>query len=148
LGPPPLRRNRIVRYRNDGRDADFVRAFEDDAIAPADFHHRDHLRLAWAYLERCESADEAAARIAAAVKRFAASIGKADKYHDTITVFWMRVTAAARGALPAGSGFDDLLNRDPRLLDKDMLFDYYSRERLFSEAARGQWVAPDLRPLD
>jgi len=129
-------------------DGDFARAFENGAIPPADFHHRDHLRLAWAYLEGCESADEATARIAAAVKRFAASIGKADKYHETITVFWMRVMAAARGALPAGSGFDDLLNRDPRLLDKDMPLAYYSRERLFSEAARAEWVAPDLRPLD
>ena len=82
------------------------------------------------------------------MRRFAASIGKADKYHETITLFWMRVLAAARRALPAGRGFDDLLDRDPRLLDKDMPFAYYSRERLFSEAARAEWVAPDLRPLD
>jgi hypothetical protein len=35
----------------------------------------------------------------------------------------------------------------PALADKDLPLQYYSRERLFSEAARASWLEPDLRPL-
>jgi hypothetical protein len=31
-------------------DRDFVDAFENCAIASHDFHHADHVRLAWIYL--------------------------------------------------------------------------------------------------
>jgi hypothetical protein len=109
-------------------DADFVRAFERGEIAHAGFHHVSHLRLALAYLEECGSVDAATDRMASALRRFAAAAGKADKYHHTVTVFWMRMVA--------------------RLLDKDLPLTYYSRERLSGDAARSAWVEPDLQPLD
>jgi hypothetical protein len=31
--------------------------------------------------------------------------------------------------------------------NKDVLFGYYSRERVLSERAKREWVEPDLRPL-
>jgi hypothetical protein len=109
-------------------DAEFARAFERGEIAPADFHHASHLRLALAYLDECGSVDAAIDRMAAALRRFAAAAGKSDKYHHTITVFWMRMVA--------------------RLLDTDLPLTYYSRERLSGDAARAAWAEPDLRPLD
>jgi len=109
-------------------DAAFARAFERGEIAPADFHHASHLRLALAYLDESGSVDAATDRMAAALRGFAAAAGKADKYHHTVTVFWMRMVA--------------------RLLDKDLPLAYYTRERLSGGAARAAWVEPDRQPLD
>ena len=108
-------------------DAEFIRAFENGLIAPADFHHASHVRLALAYLVETGSADEAAERMATALRRFAAAAGHAEKYHHTLTVFWMRAVA--------------------QLLDKSLPLAHYSRERLASDAARQRWVEPDLRPI-
>ncbi|MEM7535068.1 MAG: hypothetical protein AAF639_23030, partial [Chloroflexota bacterium] len=33
------------------------------------------------------------------------------------------------------------------LMDKDLLFRFYSKELLFSVSARREWVEPDLQPL-
>jgi hypothetical protein len=30
---------------------------------------------------------------------------------------------------------------------KDVLFSYYSRDRVMSDAARASWIEPDLRPI-
>ena len=105
-------------------DAAFARAFDRGEIPPADFHHSAHLRLALAYLDECGSVEEATERMAESLRRFATAAGKAEKYHHTITVFWIRMLA--------------------RLLDKDLPLSYYSAERLWSDEARRTWIEPDL----
>lgn len=109
-------------------DAAFLEAFERGEIANEDFHHASHLRLALACLEQSRSVDEAAARMVSALRRFAAAVGHPEKYHHTLTLFWMAMVA--------------------RLLDKDLPLEYYSRERLWSDAARIGWLEPDLQTLD
>ena len=109
-------------------DAAFARAFERGEIANADFHHADHLRLALAYLQESDTVDQAAERMSAALRRFATALGHPEKYHHTITVFWIRMLA--------------------RLLDQQLPLAFYSRERLWSAAARAGWLEPDLQDLN
>ena len=99
-------------------DAEFARAFEAGQIPNADFHHVDHLRLAWAYLEESPSVDAAMDRMRAALRRFAASVGKPEKYSDPMTLFWMQEVAAARAALPPGVDFAAMIRANPQLRDK------------------------------
>jgi len=99
-------------------DVEFARAFERGAVPNADFHHVDHLRVAWVYLDEASSLDEAIARMAAALRRFATNAGKPEKYSDAVTEFFMRELAAARAACP-GAALRDVLQAFPRLLQKD-----------------------------
>ena len=124
-------------------DRDFARAFERGDVPPSEFSHRSHIRLAWVYLQEGPTFDAALARIRDGIKQFAAAAGKADKYHETMTVGWMTVLAAARDRVGAELSFDDLLRLEPELADKDLLLRHYSRDRLFSDAARVAWVPPD-----
>ena len=98
-------------------DEQFARAFEAGAIAPADFGHLAHVRLA--------------------------GVGVPEKYHETITELWMRLLADARSALPAPCELAELLSRRPELANKELPLEYYSPERLFSDEARARWVPPD-----
>lgn len=128
-------------------DAGVARQLEALTLAESAFTHRGHLQAAWAYLNECGSVDEAGARMGAALRAYAASLGKGDRYHETITRVWMRLVAAA--ALDAAAGCDAaaILAAHPELLDKDLPLAYYSRERLFGDEARRGWVEPDRRPL-
>jgi len=123
-------------------DVELARALERGDVPNEGFAHASHLRVAWVYLDESASVDEAAARIASTLRGFAASVGKSEKYHETITVFWMRALAAARSAMP-GATLDEVLRANPRLLDKNLVFAYYSTDQLFTEEARRSWVAPD-----
>jgi len=129
-------------------DREFARAIEGGEVPNAEFHHREHLRLAWTYLAESGTLEEATGRIVAAIQRFAAAAGAAQKYHETLTVFWMRVLWRVREQKGVAAGFEDVLRSEPRLLDKDLPLAYYSGGRLFSEDARRSWLEPDLQPLE
>lgn len=102
------------------RDVALTRALERCEVPNAGFPHAAHLRVAWVYLEECCSLDEAAARMAGTLRAFAASVGKAEKYSEPTTVFWMLQVAAARAAMP-GADLDAILLAYPRLLDKNLM---------------------------
>jgi len=68
-------------------DAELTRALERGEIDNEAFHHASHLRVAWVYLSESGSVDEAADKMRDTLRRFAASAGKLEKYHETITLF-------------------------------------------------------------
>jgi hypothetical protein len=123
-------------------DGEFARAFEACEISNADFHHRDHVRLAWIYLRRYD-AEAADRRITDAIRNFAAHHGKLDKYHQTMTIAWMRLVSPAA----ALASFDAVTGAFPRLLDKQYLREFYSDDLLSSDAAKKTFVEPDKRPF-
>ena len=127
-------------------DKEFVRSFEACELSNESFHHRDHIRLAWIYLQRYSEA-EAQRRMREAIRRFAAHYGKRDKYHETITVAWLRLVAGARKSLTPQATWDELMMAAPELLDKRTIENFYSAGILTSDLARVSWVEPDLQPL-
>jgi hypothetical protein len=127
-------------------DEDFLRAFEDLSFPADQFHHREHIRVAWLYLKSSD-ATRAAERMTAGILRFANHHGATQKYHHTLTLAWMRLVAAALVETPEGHGFTKFLAEHPELRDKDLLKKYYSPELLQTNYAREGWVEPDLQPL-
>ena len=127
-------------------DEDFLRAFEDLSFPADQFHHREHIRVAWLYLKSSD-ATRAAERMSDGIRRFANHHGATQKYHHTLTLAWMRLVAAALVEAPAGHNFMQFLAEYSELGDKELLKKYYSPELLQTNAAREGWVLPDLQPL-
>ncbi len=109
------------------------------------FGHREHLELAWRYL-RLYPAGEAANVVAAAIRRVARLHGAQDKYHDTITRSWLHCVAVHMQRWGADT-FEEFLERNPDLLDADLIEHFYSRGVLFSDRSRASWSTPDLHRL-
>jgi hypothetical protein len=101
-------------------DVELVRALERCDVPNEGFPHASHLRVAWVYLHECASLDEAIGRMGATLRQFSRSVGKAEKYSESITVFWMLQVAAARAVMPS-AGLDAVLRAYPRLLDKNFI---------------------------
>ncbi len=127
-------------------DDAFLEAFESCTLPKEAFHHRDHIRLAWLYLRQDEFS-VAAARIEQSIRRFAAHLGVSEKYHHTITIVWLRLVADAIRKSPDAVTFENLFELHGELLDQNLVFQFYSRGRLLSDAARFAWMEPDLQPL-
>jgi len=125
---------------------ELARAIESGKIDNADFKHFHHLHVAWVYLSETNSVEDAVARMTLTLRKFAVSAGVPEKYHETITAFWMRILSVLRDA-DEGCSLQDWLALNPQLLEKDFPLNYYSPERLFSETARRLWVEPDMKPL-
>src|SRR5215469_9052135 len=113
-------------------DHEFARAFESCELPPECFHHRDHIRLAWIYFHRYGEA-AAEVRIAEAIQRYAAHLGKSEKYHQTMTVAWMRLVAT-NAARRSDGDFEEFARRNPGLFEKSALGEFYSDAVLLSES--------------
>jgi hypothetical protein len=109
------------------------------------FGHREHVELAWSYLQMYPT-ERAAEAMVAAIRHLAESHGQGGKFHATITRAWLHCVAVhdERWGAPE---FDAFLDRNPDLLDRTLLGHFYSRELLGSDHARAGFSDPDLRAL-
>lgn len=130
-------------------DDDLLKGFEDGTLPAEKFHHQEHVKITWMYLQRyCVL--EALTRFSANLKKFAAAQGKPDLYHETLTwayVFLiyerMQDGACDREWDEFAAANKDLLDWNARILDK-----HYSNERLCSALARRAFVLPDKSVVD
>ena len=63
---------------------EMVEKFEAGTFPPEMFHHGQHVRMAFHYLQRWPLL-EALQRFSTALKRFATAAGKPERYHETVT---------------------------------------------------------------
>ncbi len=123
-----------------------VAAFEAGTLPLEAFDHRAHMAVALAYLEDAPL-PEATDTMRDGLRRFLAAHGRPDGYHETVTVFWMRLLDHL-----ARERFShlDLDARAAAIADawapKKPLQAHFSPERLAGEA-RTTWVEPAVRPL-
>jgi len=127
-------------------DAEFVDAFEACTIGNTEFHHGDHIRLAWAYL-RTRPLLDAIGRFIASLQRFAAHHGVPGLYHATITwAYLLLIRERMRGETTFEefrAANPDLFGWKPSILDR-----YYRAETLASPASRQQFLLPDAHPAN
>jgi len=124
---------------------ELIEAFEAGRIANTDFHHANHVRMAWTYL-REYGFPAGAERFVTALQRFAAANGKPQLYHATITWAYL-VTIFDRmesGESLAGSwesfaaANPDLLTWMPSIIDA-----LYRPETIASAHAKRVFVLPN-----
>jgi hypothetical protein len=125
---------------------EFIDQFESDTLA-GQFHHADHVRLAFAYLTECPVL-QALDRFSAALKRYASARGKSDLYHETIThaYFFLIRERMARGGSREWEEFARE-NSDLLVWKGGILTRYYEAATLESDLARRVFVFPDKRGL-
>jgi len=126
-------------------DDEFLRAFFGLTLANSEFHHRDHLRLAWLAVRR-HGQDVAEEVVSKGIRRFAENQGSA-LYHDTMTRFWVRLVAHAVADRPEIVEFEEFLSAYPLLLKKQLFLRHWSRAAMFTHEARAGWREPDLAGL-
>lgn len=124
-------------------DHEFVAAFEQCSLT--NFHHRDHVRLAWIYLRDLSLLD-ALDRFTTSLKRFAAANGRPELYHATITWAYLLLIHERMERTPSDD-FDSFALANPDLLTwkPSVLDDYYDPATLGSDLARRTFLMPDAR---
>ena len=134
-------------YRSIEQISQLVHAFEAGSLAPSQFNHHAHLTVALWYLTRLPFA-EATATMRSNVQRFAAMHQQNQLYHETITMFWMRLLRHVLDTADPNELLPDVVYRVIcRFGSMQPFFRHYSRDRAFSAEARQQWVDPDLYPM-
>src|SRR3954471_16282372 len=112
-----------------------IRQFESDSLT-GEFHHADHVRLAFAYLTELPVL-QALEKFSDALRRYAVARSKAQLYHETIThaYFFLIRERMVRAGDSDWDAFalqnPDVLQWKPGILDR-----YYRESTLKSDLAR------------
>lgn len=137
----------MSKYKSDEEIEDLVEKFEAATISREAWRHAEHLTVALYYLSHLDF-DTATAKMRDGIFNllttgFAVDLTKEMPYHETLTVFWMRTLddylKDANGASLCAKA-NDVVEK----YDKDYPLAFYSREFLFSEAARAEYREGDL----
>ena len=113
-------------------------------LGKEEFHHRDHLTVAVVYL-RASDLETAMDHMRASLKRFAEHHSVTGLYHETLTRFWLLQVDRRLDRRECLS--ESVRKVREQLNDKNLVFNYYSRERIDSTEARETWLDPDLKEL-
>lgn len=135
---------------------DHVRRFLDGSLPHEEWApHRSHLATTVWHLRRYP-APEALDRMRQAIQHWNRLHGFSDRYHETVTCFYVKIIALKLAELDVGQTTSELANDviDSLGLDEttrwEMWSEYYSdpKSLIASDEARRTWVAPDLKALE
>ena len=125
-------------------DSELYETFVSTALPADQFHHEQHVRVAWMFVRR-HGMPAALGEFSEAIKRFAVAKGAHGLYHETITWAYLLIISERQTRQPASTWTEfaevnaDLLSWKPSILER-----YYSKEFLMSDEARRSFVMPDL----
>jgi hypothetical protein len=120
--------------------------FEAGRIDPASFPHRDHVRVSYELLER-HPFPEALLHLARGLRRLAAKAGRPEVYHETITAAFLALIGERRLG-DSYASWEDFAARNPDLLGKQLLENFYEPALLQSPLARATFVLPRVGVLE
>ena len=136
-------------YQSESEIQAVVAGLETCSTDKTRFKHRDHLTVAVSYLESF-GPDAALARLRGALFAFIDhhQVDPA-KYNETITMFWLQLVRKVMNELPEETSLVDRCNHVlDSLNNADLIYEYYQKETLWSDAARKEFVQPDLKKWD
>ena len=123
---------------------DMLDAFENGTLDPSSFGHRQHLSLAWTYLQR-DGFPEGALHFRQHLQAYVTKVGAAAKYHETVTWAYLVLLNEERSLRsPPGEDFDAMIQRRPDLLDprNGAVARCYSKAQLDLPEARRVFMLP------
>jgi hypothetical protein len=136
-----------MKHRVSPEDESFRIAFEAGHVAPDQFDHRGHVRMAYLYLVEHDT-EAATICMRAALQGFIQHHGIAPaKYHETLTRAWILAVRHFMERSPAATSAEGFIAQNPELLDSKIMLTHYSASLLFSTEARSAFVEPDTSPI-
>lgn len=129
-------------------DDALLAAFLDCTLPPEQLGHPEHVRLAYLFLRRHADFGDAAVAFRSALRRYVTAIGRADRYHETLT--WAYLALIAERIEREGEAADSqqFVARWPELVDHRtgaLAAVYDIAELTASPLARRVFVLPGRR---
>jgi hypothetical protein len=135
-----------MKYTTETELLTVVESFENGTILREDWGHPEHLIVAFHYATDNDfetAITKMRSGIINLLKAFEVDLSKEMPYHETMTVFWMRTVfdfANSKKGCSIVETCDEMIEK----FDKNYPLKFYSREFLFSDEARKNFVTGDL----
>ncbi len=143
-----IKKNRVQMTKEEMTARQLIEKFENQEFKGDDFHHLEHLKVAWHYICH-ETLSVAKQKFHSNVFALVKKLDAEDKYHRTLTDFMLDYLFHLRAYL--GTDCWQRLEQESLLVIQDakkLISYYYSDKVIWSEEAKATYVEPDIIPLD
>jgi len=131
-------------------DDTFLEQFEATTWPLEQWHHRQHIKVAYMYLCRYPLGT-ASIRIREKIKAFNAAKqvpdGLSMGYHETMTQAWLQLVHFSLCEYGPAESADAFYESNPQLSQKKTLRFFYTRERFMTLEGKNEFLSPDVTPL-
>jgi hypothetical protein len=131
-------------------DEKFLEQFETTALPLEQWHHKQHIKVAYLYLRRFPF-ETAMARMRAGVKAFNAATNTPESltrgYHETMTQAWMRLVYFTLCEYGPAENAEAFYEQSPQLQQTKILRFFYTNELFTSPEAKAGFLEPDIIPF-
>jgi hypothetical protein len=131
-------------------DETFLQQFETKTLPLEDWHHQQHIKVAYLYLRKYPF-EKAMERMREGVKAFNAAKGIPEAldrgYHETMTQAWLRLVYFTLCEYGPAESAEAFYEQSPQLQQKKILRFFYTKELFTSWQAKKEFVDPDIIPL-
>src|SRR5580658_3819133 len=131
-------------------DDTFLAQFEAASWPLEEWHHQQHIKVAYLYLCRYPF-ETAMTRIREKIKAFNAAKKVPDAllsgYHETMTQAWLRLVYFTLCEYGPAESAEAFYEANPQLSQKKTLRFFYTKERFTSPEAKAGFLEPDLTPF-
>ncbi len=122
-------------------DCPELERFMRGEVDPAQFPHREHVRMAFEMLRRHDFA-ETVLHYSRALQALTRRAGRPEAFHQTVTIAFLSLIAERMEGSSA-SDFAAFARQHPELLEKSVLSAWYRPERLATPAAKRTFLLPE-----
>ncbi len=140
-----------MNYETENEIREVIENFESCTVARGSWDHPEHLILAFHYLSQYDF-ETALSKMRGGLFKLLASfeidLTQEMPYHETITVFWMKTEYNFLKSRSINKLSAPLIQELIEKFDKDYPLEFYTRELLFSDAARAKYIEPDRKGPD
>ncbi len=134
-----------MKYKTEKEIFEIVEKFENGTISRENWRHAEHLTVALFYLWH-HGFEISLAKMRGGIfnllKVFEVDLKIEMPYHETLTVFWLKTVKEFKDS-KNGCSITEVCNELIEKFDKDYPLRFYTRELLFSDKARTEFVEPD-----
>ncbi len=139
--------------KSDQEFQDFIHAFENGTLPKEEWHHAEHVAVAFWYLTHCDP-ETAIFKIRSGIQNLNLKHGVEQTptggYHETWTIFFTKILRNfIRRDVDLDLPLIEQLSQAIEFLKdfKGITGEYYSKNLIMSWEARTSWVEPDIKRI-
>jgi ribosomal protein S18 acetylase RimI-like enzyme len=141
------RKKNDIPFADDSEIATLVEQFEACTWPYERWTHRAHLAIGLSYI-RTMSFDQALDRMRRQITLYNQTCGDPNGYNETITILFLKRIKSTCCMPNDLRPLHVLVDELTRCCSVNWLYEYYSKDRIWSPAAKSAWLEPDVKPLD
>lgn len=136
-----------MKHKYSAKEKKYLENFKNTSLDIGKFHHKEHIKITYVLLID-NNIENTYFIIKNGILNILKKVGvDITKYHETMTYSWILIIKSFMEKTKECKDFEEFISHNPKLMDINTLYEYYSKELISTKYAREQILNPDIKDI-